>query len=54
VIGRDATVVQDHLDHPPISRRHASLVVDGKRVVLADLASSNGAYFNGRRRAQLT
>jgi ABC transport system ATP-binding/permease protein len=54
VIGRDAAVVQYHLDHPHISRLHASLVVDGKRVVLADLASSNGTYFNGRRRAQLT
>jgi hypothetical protein len=31
VIGRDAAVVQYHLDHPHISRLHASLVVDGKR-----------------------
>ena len=54
VIGRDAAVVQYHLDHPDISRLRASLVVDGKRVVLADLASSSGTYFNGRRRAQLT
>jgi ABC-type multidrug transport system ATPase subunit len=54
VIGRDGAVVQYHLDHPHVSRLHASLVVDGERVVLADLGSSNGTYVNGRRLARPT
>ena len=54
VIGRDAAVVQYHLDHPHVSRLHASLAVDGERVVLADLGSSNGTYVNGRRLARPT
>jgi len=49
VIGRDAGAVQYHLDHPHVSRIHASLAVDGGRVVLADLGSSNGTYVNGQR-----
>ena len=49
VIGRNAGVVKYLLDHPHVSRLHASLVVDGGRVVLADLGSSNGTYVNGRR-----
>src|SRR5208282_5319554 len=32
-----------------VSRIHASLAVDGGRVVLADLGSSNGTYVNGQR-----
>jgi ABC-type multidrug transport system ATPase subunit len=48
VIGRDAGLVQYHLDHPHVSRRHASLTVDGQRVVIADLESSNGTFVNGR------
>jgi len=42
VIGRNAGVVKYLLDHPHVSGLHASLVVDGGRVVLADLGSSNG------------
>src|SRR5207248_2989047 len=41
--------VRYHLDHPHVSRLHASLAVDGERVVLADLGSSNGTYVNGQR-----
>jgi ABC-type multidrug transport system ATPase subunit len=49
VIGRDAASAQFVLDHPHVSRLHASLAVDGARVVLADLGSANGTYVNGRR-----
>jgi pSer/pThr/pTyr-binding forkhead associated (FHA) protein len=54
VIGRDAAAVQYHLDHPHVSRLHTSLAVDGERVVLADLGSSNGTYVNGQRLARPT
>ena len=37
------------LDHPHVSRNHASLALRGDRVVLADLGSSNGTYVNGQR-----
>jgi ABC transport system ATP-binding/permease protein len=49
VIGRDAGTVQYHLDHQHVSRLHASLAVDGERVILADMGSSNGTYVNGQR-----
>src|SRR5262249_14991538 len=48
VVGRDAGAARFHLDHPHVSRVHASLTVDGRRVVIADLGSSNGTYVNGR------
>ena len=48
VIGRAAESVQFLLDHPHVSRQHASLTVEGKRVVIADLESSNGTFVNGR------
>jgi ABC-type multidrug transport system ATPase subunit len=49
VIGRDPAVVQYHLDHAHVSRRHANLAVEGRRVVITDLGSSNGTFVNGRR-----
>jgi ABC transport system ATP-binding/permease protein len=49
IIGREQSVVQFQLDHPHVSRIHASLTVDGDRVVLADLGSSNGTFVNGVR-----
>jgi ABC-type multidrug transport system ATPase subunit len=52
VIGRDPGVAQYHLDHAHVSRRHASLAVEGRRVVINDLGSSNGTYVNGRRLEQ--
>ncbi len=52
VIGRDAAAVQYHLDHPHISRLHASMAIDVERVVLADLGSSNGTFVNGERLAR--
>jgi pSer/pThr/pTyr-binding forkhead associated (FHA) protein len=54
VIGRDAPVVEYHLNHPHVSRLHASLAVDGERVVLADLGNSNGTHVNGQRLTRLT
>ncbi len=48
LIGRGAESVQFLLDHPHVSRRHASLTVEGRRVVIADLESSNGTFVNGR------
>jgi ABC-type multidrug transport system ATPase subunit len=54
VIGRDARSVQFHLDHPHVSRRHASLAIDGRRVVITDLDSSNGTFVNGRPLARPT
>jgi ABC-type multidrug transport system ATPase subunit/pSer/pThr/pTyr-binding forkhead associated (FHA) protein len=49
VIGREAGAVRYQLDHPHVSRLHASLAVEGGRVVLADLGSANGTFLNGRR-----
>jgi len=48
VIGRDPQL-QFPLDHPHVSRLHASLTVRGDHVVLADLRSSNGTFVNGQR-----
>ncbi len=48
VIGRDKGSVQYHLDHPHVSRHHASLAVDGDQIVLADLGSANGTFVNGQ------
>jgi ABC transport system ATP-binding/permease protein len=52
VIGRDVRAVQYHLEHPHVSRLHASLAVDRGRVFLADLGSANGTFVNGRRLTQ--
>jgi ABC-type multidrug transport system ATPase subunit/pSer/pThr/pTyr-binding forkhead associated (FHA) protein len=49
VIGRDSDTAQFLLDHPHVSRLHATLAVAGQRVVLADLGSSNGTFLNGQR-----
>jgi ABC-type multidrug transport system ATPase subunit len=48
IIGRERGQVQFLLDHSHVSRRHARLKVDGDRVVLTDLGSSNGTHVNGR------
>jgi ABC-type multidrug transport system ATPase subunit len=48
-IGREAGVVRYHLDHPHVSRLHASLAVEDGRVVVADLGSANGTFLNGQR-----
>lgn len=48
VIGRDPhDAVAIH--SPEVSRHHARLVVDGRRVTLEDLGSKNGTYIGTRR-----
>jgi diguanylate cyclase (GGDEF)-like protein len=37
------------LDEPGISREHAELTVDGGRVTVRDLGSTNGTFLNGER-----
>ncbi len=54
LIGRGAESVQFLLDHPHVSRRHASVTVEGRRVVIADLDSSNGTFVNGRQITKAT
>jgi ABC-type multidrug transport system ATPase subunit len=49
VIGREKGKVQYLLDHPHVSRLHASVAVTNGRVVLADLGSANGTFVNGER-----
>jgi serine phosphatase RsbU (regulator of sigma subunit) len=46
IVGRSAT---SHLRLPDssVSRTHASITVDGKKAVIADLGSSNGTFVNG-------
>lgn len=48
IIGRQRGAVQFLLDHPHVSRRHASLRVDDGNVVLTDLGSANATHVNGR------
>ena len=48
IIGRETGSVRYHLDHPHVSRHHALLMVEGRRVVITDLESSNGTFVNGR------
>jgi ABC-type multidrug transport system ATPase subunit len=48
VIGRSPTC-DVQLDYPMVSARHARLLVEGGRVTIADLGSSNGTFVNGRR-----
>ena len=49
VIGRERGRVQFLLDHPHVSRLHASLSVRGEQTVLADLGTANGTFVNGKR-----
>jgi ABC transport system ATP-binding/permease protein len=48
-VGRQAMPGQVVLDHPNVSRRHASFALVGGSVVLRDLAGTNGTYVNGTR-----
>ncbi|MEJ2555074.1 MAG: FHA domain-containing protein [Anaerolineae bacterium] len=48
IIGREAgnDVV---VNHPEVSRRHASLTWDGRQFIIQDLGSANGTFVNGIR-----
>jgi DNA-binding winged helix-turn-helix (wHTH) protein len=48
VLGRDPEVAV-FLDHPSVSRHHASITITGDAAVLEDLRSKNGTYVNGTR-----
>ena len=46
VVGREADLT---LDDSEVSRRHATIFVEGDALVIEDLASSNGTWVNSRR-----
>lgn len=48
-IGRTVPAGNIQLDHPTVSREHAVLKVQGERVFLRDLGSTNGTFVNGVR-----
>lgn len=48
IFGRDP-VAEVFIDHPSVSRRHASLSIGADGAVLEDLGSRNGTFLNGRR-----
>ncbi len=48
-VGRQAMPGQVVLDHPNVSRRHASFEMVGGAVVLRDLGAAHGTYVNGMR-----
>jgi pSer/pThr/pTyr-binding forkhead associated (FHA) protein len=41
------------IDHMGVSGKHAQLSVDGEKVVLTDLKSTNGTFVNGTRVEQV-
>ncbi|MGH7168785.1 MAG: FHA domain-containing protein, partial [Gemmataceae bacterium] len=49
LIGREQGLVQIPLPHPQVSRYHASIDLQGTKVVLTDLGSTNGTFVNGAR-----
>jgi ABC-type multidrug transport system ATPase subunit len=49
LMGRERGQVQIHLPHPQVSRRHASIALQGKTATVTDLGSANGTFINGRR-----
>ena len=48
-IGKLNGYVDFVIDHPSISRMHAKLEMQGDRLMLSDLNSTNGVYLNGMR-----
>ena len=48
LFGRDPAA-EVCIDHPSVSRRHASLLIGADGAVLRDLGSRNGTFLNGRR-----
>lgn len=47
-IGRERERVQIYLPHPLVSRRHASISIEGEAATLTDLDSANGTFVNGQ------
>jgi DNA-binding winged helix-turn-helix (wHTH) protein len=48
VLGRDRGAIA-RIDESSISRRHARIVIDGKRVRIEDLGSKNGTFVEGKK-----
>ncbi len=48
-IGRTVPAGNIQLDHPTVSREHALIRVQGERIFLRDLGSTNGTFVNGVR-----
>jgi len=48
VLGRSHAALYQ-LDHPMVSARHAEVVIEGRRVGLRDLGSTNGTFVDGER-----
>lgn len=53
VYGRDAGAGSILLDHPTVSRRHASVLRDDVGLAIRDLGSANGTFVDGKRIAGL-
>jgi ABC-type multidrug transport system ATPase subunit len=49
LIGRDQANAEINLPHPQVSRRHASIALEGTTAYLTDLNSANGTFVNGQR-----
>ncbi|HEX8066382.1 MAG TPA: FHA domain-containing protein [Thermoleophilaceae bacterium] len=49
IVGRDPASASVVLDDPEVSRRHASLAVEGSQLAVEDLGSTNGTFVNGER-----
>lgn len=50
-IGREPTV-EISIPDPSVSRKHATVTVDGEQVTITDCGSANGTVINGRKIAQ--
>lgn len=47
VLGRDAAVAGIVIDDPTVSRRHATITIEGDGVTITDLESKNGTFLDG-------
>lgn len=47
VLGRSAERADVQLDHPTVSRRHATIDLRGETAFITDLSSANGTFVNG-------
>jgi DNA-binding winged helix-turn-helix (wHTH) protein len=48
LLGRDVNA-RVYVEHPSVSRRHASISIESDRAMLEDLKSRNGTFVDGRR-----